>query len=84
MSKTVAILDTENTILNVISVNDDYILNTNEEFYTEDNPAYIGGTYNSDKKVFILPKPNCGHDELLLNDQYRWECSNAEHETLVK
>ena len=47
---------------------------------------YAGLFYKYDEvaDAFIAPKPNCGHDELLLNDQYRWECSNAEHETLAK
>ena len=48
------------------------------------NYAGIGYKYDEVADAFIAPKPNCGHDELLLNDQYRWECSNAEHETLVK
>jgi hypothetical protein len=47
------------------------------------NYAGIGYTYDDLADAFITPKPNCGHDELLLNDQYRWECSNDEHKTLA-
>ncbi len=48
------------------------------------NYAGIGYTYDAIADSFIAPKPNCGHDELLLNDEYRWECSNAQHETLAQ
>ena len=48
------------------------------------NFAGIGFTYDETADSFIAPRPECGHDELLLNDQYRWECSNAEHQTLAK
>ena len=44
------------------------------------NYAGIGYSYNSDADAFIAPMPKCGHDELLLNEQKRWECSNVEHE----
>jgi hypothetical protein len=44
------------------------------------NYAGIGYSYNSDADAFIAPMPECGHDELLLNEQKRWECSNVEHE----
>lgn len=47
------------------------------------NYAGIGYKYDEIADAFIAPNPNCGHAELLLNDQYRWECSNAEHETLA-
>jgi len=45
------------------------------------NYAGIGYKYDEIADAFIAPKPNCGHDELLLNQQYRWECSNAEHDS---
>jgi hypothetical protein len=48
------------------------------------NFAGIGYTYDETADAFIAPNPECGHDELLLNNQYRWECSNAEHQTLAK
>ena len=48
------------------------------------NYAGIGYTYFSDKDAFVAPKPECGHPELFLNNNNcRWECSNAEHETLA-
>ena len=47
------------------------------------NYAGIGYTYDPIDDAFIAPMPECGHDELMLNAQKRWECSNAEHtETL--
>ena len=48
------------------------------------NYAGIGYIYFSDADAFVAPRPNCGHDELILNDQYRWECSNDDHETLAQ
>jgi len=47
------------------------------------NFASAGFKYDEVADAFIAPKPECGHDELLLNDQYRWECSNADHKTLA-
>ena len=48
------------------------------------NYAGVGYTYFSDADAFVAPKPECGHAELTLNQtNYRWECSNAEHETLA-
>lgn len=47
------------------------------------NFAGIGYKYDEVADAFIAPRPECGHEQLLLNDQYRWECSNAEHETLA-
>ncbi len=44
------------------------------------NYAGIGFTYDPIDDAFIAPMPNCAHDELLLNDLKRWECSNVEHE----
>lgn len=47
------------------------------------NFAGIGYTYDEQADTFIAPKP-CNHDELTLNDLYRWECENEEHQTLAK
>lgn len=44
------------------------------------NFAGIGYTYDPIDDAFIAPMPECGHEELTLNAQKRWECSNAEHE----
>jgi hypothetical protein len=44
------------------------------------NYAGIGYTYDPIDDAFIAPIPECGHEELLLNDLKRWECSNDEHQ----
>jgi hypothetical protein len=43
---------------------------------------YAGADYTYDPidDAFIAPMPGCGHDELMLNELKRWECSNVEHE----
>ncbi len=43
------------------------------------NYAGIGYTYDPIDDAFIAPMPQCGHEELLLNDLKRWECSNEAH-----
>lgn len=43
------------------------------------NYAGIGFTYDPIDDAFIAPMPQCGHEELLLNDKKRWECSNEAH-----
>jgi hypothetical protein len=47
------------------------------------NYAGIGYSYDETADAFISPKPECGHTELQLNEKYRWECSNADHQTLA-
>ena len=42
------------------------------------NYAAIGYTYDPIDDAFISPMPECGHDELLLNDLKRWECATCE------
>lgn len=44
------------------------------------NYAGIGYSYDPIDDAFIAPMPNCGHDELKLNELKKWECSNKEHE----
>jgi hypothetical protein len=45
------------------------------------NYAGVGYTYDQDADAFIAPKPECGHQELILNTiTYRWECDNEEHQ----
>jgi hypothetical protein len=39
------------------------------------NFAGIGYTYDPIDDAFIAPMPSCGHEELLLNDEKRWECA---------
>lgn len=43
------------------------------------NFAGVGYTYDPIDDAFIAPMPDCGHDELLLNDKKRWECSHPSH-----
>jgi len=43
------------------------------------NYAGIGFTYDPIDDAFIAPMPECGHDELVLNDRKQWECSHASH-----
>lgn len=47
------------------------------------NYAGVGYLYDSNDDAFIPPMPECNHDELLLNNLKRWECSNVEHETQI-
>ena len=47
------------------------------------NYAGIGYLYDPIDDAFIAPMPECGHDELELNEFKRWECSNAEHKAPV-
>lgn len=44
------------------------------------NFAGIGFSYDPIADAFIAPMPECGHEELILNELKRWECSNAEHD----
>jgi hypothetical protein len=47
------------------------------------NYAGLGYTYDPIDDAFIAPMPQCGHDELLLNNLKRWECSNDEHKAQI-
>ena len=42
------------------------------------NYAGIGYTYDPIDDAFIAPMPECGHEELMLNDLKRWECATCE------
>jgi hypothetical protein len=44
------------------------------------NYAGIGYTYDPIDDAFIAPMPTCGHDQLILNNLKRWECSHGDHE----
>ena len=46
------------------------------------NYAGIGFTYDPIDDAFIPPMPDCGHDELLLNDLKQWNCTNEEHNVI--
>lgn len=43
------------------------------------NYAGIGYTYDPIDDAFIPPMPECGHDELTLTADKKWECSNEAH-----
>ena len=47
------------------------------------NYAGIGYTYDPIDDAFIPPMPDCGHDELILNDTKNWECANEAHTRIV-
>ena len=43
------------------------------------NYAGIGYTYDPIDDAFIAPMPKCGHAELILTAEKKWECSNEAH-----
>jgi hypothetical protein len=43
------------------------------------NYASIDYSYDPIADAFIPPMPECGHEELKLNELKRWECRNEEH-----
>ena len=43
------------------------------------NYAGIGYTYDPIDDAFIAPMPQCGHEELILDAQKRWQCNNCDH-----
>jgi hypothetical protein len=42
------------------------------------NYAGIGYTYDPNADAFIAPRPECGHKELFLNDQFKWTCQGCD------
>ena len=42
------------------------------------NYAGIGYTYDADADAFIAPRPDCGHTELFLNDNFKWNCQRCD------
>jgi hypothetical protein len=42
------------------------------------NFAGIGFIYDADADAFIAPRPTCGHTELFLNDNFKWNCQRCE------
>ena len=44
------------------------------------NYAGVGFTYDTEADAFIAPRPKCGHKELFLNDQFKWNCQGCELE----
>lgn len=81
-------------VTEVIAVGDEFVelfIDSNSDWiqtYKDDSQRYnyagIGYTYDDLADAFVAPRPECGHDELILNDQYRWECSNDDHKTLAQ
>ena len=45
------------------------------------NYAGVGYSYDKDADAFIAPRPECGHKELFLNDQFEWTCQGCELES---
>ena len=43
------------------------------------NYAGEGFTYDPIDDAFIAPMPDCAHEELILTEQKRWECTNEAH-----
>jgi hypothetical protein len=43
------------------------------------NFAGIGYTYDPIDDAFIAPMPECGHEELTLNEEKRWKCNHVSH-----
>lgn len=46
------------------------------------NFASVGFTYDPIDDAFIAPMPECGHDELELNADKQWTCTNGEHNVI--
>jgi hypothetical protein len=83
-----AYLDENNVVINVIVGRDENDLidgvTSWEEYYGAVRTSYngkirynyagIGYTYDPIDDAFIPPMPQCGHEELTLNDLKRWEC----------
>jgi hypothetical protein len=46
------------------------------------NYAGIGFTYDPIDDAFIAPMPECGHENLSLNAQKRWECETCAAEIM--
>jgi hypothetical protein len=81
--KNYALLDENNLVINISIADNDWD-STGWVDYTNKNCG-IGFTYNEVADAFIAPKPECGHEELILNEtNYQWECENAEHELILE
>jgi hypothetical protein len=42
------------------------------------NYAGVGMIYDADADAFVSPRPECGHTELFLNDNFKWNCQRCE------
>lgn len=46
------------------------------------NFAGVGYSYDPIDDAFIAPMPDCGHDELLLDDVKKWQCSECKSHSI--
>ena len=42
------------------------------------NYPSAGYLYDADADAFIAPRPECGHKELFLNDNFKWNCQRCD------
>ncbi len=49
---------------------------------TRFNFAGVGYSYDPIDDAFIAPMPDCGHDELLLDDAKKWQCSECKSQSV--
>lgn len=73
--KTIAILDENNVVTNIVCVNDSHVDSEKYKEFKGDgyrkNNAVIGGTYDATKDAFIYPKPHKSWS--LNNNTCQWE-----------
>ena len=77
--KTVAILDENNVVTNIVCVNDNHVESEKYKEFKGDgyrkNNAVIGASYDTEKDAFIHPKPHKSWS--LNNDTCQWEAPVA-------
>jgi hypothetical protein len=47
------------------------------------NYAGIGYTFDGNADAFIAPDPKCHAETTLNTDTYKWDCTNADHNTEI-
>lgn len=62
MSKNYAVIDENNTVINIIVANDDFVADDNFIEYLDSNAAYIGGDYIEGKFYSHQPFPSWSRD----------------------
>jgi hypothetical protein len=77
----------DGVITNVIVADQEFIdsvegnwVQTFEDASARFNYAVIGGSYDPEADAFIAARPACGHKELFLNDNFKWNCQGCELE----
>jgi hypothetical protein len=75
----VQVIVTEETLDWVISTYGGLWIETFIDANQRYNYAGIGYTYDAISDAFIGPMPECGHNEVFLNDLKRWICTNEVH-----